>query len=421
MKRNLNTTIQLPAGLILSEHIIGYEKGWDDKYRWLINSIIYNRYTTGAPDKEFTILNAKLLIYYLGTDFYNKVITQLANSGIIEVNKHYTVGKHSRGYRLGAKWRGKELVNTKLGRKENQYFNKVIKHRTGELKKMFSLNPLLQAEFLKLSYFRIDVKAASAFVKSEFEPNTDSYKYYMNAIRNYNEMHKSSFSSSLYNTNFTFVYTGGRLYSPVTQLPRLLEKFTYENGKKNIPLVGLDMAASQIKFYDLEMNGKPKHPSKFLDYQKVIWDDNQDCYLNLMELYEYKGKSKNHTKEERQKFKREVYWKELMYNKFNPNHLTKLEKVMKQHYPQYFYQLQEAKRKLGVDGNKKLARSIHSLEGKFFHVTIVNSLEALDKSLNYNIKHDCVKVSEDNAERVKAVVDTLASELFGRTVNLEIE
>lgn len=419
---SINTHCQLPKNLIL-EQIKGYQKGWRDKYIWVLNSIIFKRYTYGGTDEDFTHLNFKLLKKYIGTEYLKKVLNQLEKSKVIEIKKQYIPGEFSRSYRLGAKYRNKELVNIKLSskKKEAQYFNKVLQYRSNDLKRLFETNPLLQSEFRKLTYFRINVDKAVRFVKCRFQVNSDSYKYYMASIRNYNEMYKASFINNLYICNFTFIYKGGRLYTPVTQLPRLLETFTYEEGKEVIPLRGIDMKASQIKFYDLKINGQPSDETKFLDWQKVIWSNKEDCYLKLMELSNYKGKTNGFTKEERNRFKREVFWKELYYNKYNPKRLTNLERVFMIHYPEYFGQLQNVKKDLGKEGNKKLARLIHKEEGKFFHTTVVSHLERNNKDLNYNIKHDCIKVTEDKVEQLKAEIDILATNLFGRNINLEIE
>lgn len=423
MNTYLNTNLQLPKGLILEDCIKGYKPAWRDKYAWFINSILYKKYTIGATEAEYVPLKYDLLAEYLGTDYTTDVIAQLLNSGIINRSNYYVPGHKSRGYRLATKWRGRELVNVKLSskKKEEQYFGKVLKYKAQELKKLFQTNPLIQAEFRKLTEWRIDVFKAARYVDANFKPNSDNYKTYMRAIREFDAMHKTSFADGFYNFNFMFIVKGGRIYTPVTSLPRLLEPFKYKDGAKDVPINGLDMPSSQIKFYDLVINGQPKDEANFLDWQKVIWDENADPYTTLMSLCYYNGKDCDHSKEERHTFKREVFWKELYYNKYNPSRLTRLEKVFKHYFPQYFKQLQSVKKELGEDGNKKLARRIHLAEGNFFHGVIVNHFEKNRKDLSYVIKHDCVYIPQTEIDAVKPELDALASNYFGINIKLEIE
>jgi hypothetical protein len=131
-------------------------------------------------------------------------------------------------------------------------------------------------------------------------------------------------------------------------------------------------------------------------------------YERMMKTSLWKNKSENHTKEERQEFK-EIFFGQLFYNRYIPNYLTPLEEVFMKYHKEEALALRSIKQRLG---NKGLAVQVQTLEGKFFHDTIVSYLKTNYKSVPFTIKHDSVTLPESEASYLIEELNQLVRDFF---------
>lgn len=438
-----------------AEELEGYNKRWHDKYNWLVSTIVFNSFT--EFNSEYVSLKYSLLKQYIGQRYLNRVLYTLESNGVVERNGHYIVGQESIGYKLTEAYKSQRIVIGSLNK--ITYARKVEKHRQAHLKDLLKSEPRLTEELRFLTHFRIDRVKAVWYINETYRYNTQEYNTRLIALHQFDKMHRYNTKDPEAYINFTFNYTKGRLYTPLTSLPRDLHKFIYLDEK----IYQADMPNSQMLFtthflktYHADTHSsntnciliKRKNNSKekveslvktlkgqngsisinsFYQYTKLVsilksneihFEDiafNRMGYEVLMALSGYKGKHFGHTKQERNEFK-EVFYGELYYNKHRER-LTKLEKVFQTYFKEDFDKLRAVKKEIG---NKRLAVSIHKLEGRFFHKIMADRLYK-HKSLVYGIKHDSIFFEEQYIDLVTDIMQEEAYKFFGRRVDIKAE
>ena len=405
--------ITLPKGLDLSKEIINYNSRWDDKYKWVIHSILFTYFTNQTDWNRYVNLNFSILKKFIGERYLKKVLTSLIDSDIITVSKSYSAGEYSRGYKLTDRFKDCKFQSHRL-KKSEQYKRKVNAIATDSLKRTLQGNKVLQAEFRALTYNRIALEPALKYINENYEIGTQQYISRVHALEQYDAMKDANFNDWSYSISFVFKYIGGRLYSPASMLPRDLEQFTYFDDYEDEDVAVLDMPTSQPKFYDRMINGA--YNGKDTPYQKLLFDKDQDLYYSLMSLINYKGKA-NHTKEERQEFK-PYFYENLFFNKYTPkDRRTTLEKGFALVYPN------DAKKLLNIKytiGNSALAKKVHKLEGKLFHLQIVSFMERHYRNIPYSIKHDSIKIPIRFVDELKPQLEAIVSKYFNRQLELDL-
>lgn len=451
-----------------SKIIPQYNQRWKEKYLWTIHSICFQQLRNKSAFNGYANINLALLQKYIGSKYSNYVLTQLLNAKIIEpyVNskgvQSYVAGAFSKAYRINPEI----MANVRIKAtpiKKKTYIRKITNVRTELIREAVKLNPHLQHELLNLTFRRIHYKEAMEYIKSNYNEESPQYNARKIAIREFNELHKLDLSQGKEVLNFHFSYNKGRVYSPASMLPRDLEQFTYFEGYENERSICLDMPNSQLCFFDELVkrsvfhdknarNVDQKSDSADLVKKKVHNIGREDCenireigkdptnkknpysphypslcyeFLNeqndwktyirkgygyeiMMKHFKWKDKDSNHTKEERQEFK-EIFFGQLFYNRYIPNYLTPLEKVFKEHFPVEAENLLSIKRKLT---NKGLAVQVQTLEGKFFHDTIVSYLKTNYKNVPFSIKHDSVTLPESEASYLIEELNQLVRDFF---------
>ena len=407
----MNVTI--PKGLDLTTEILDYNKAHDDKYLWVINSIIFPYLTKQIDQNKLVPLNSQLLKKYLGDRYYKDVIKSLVESDIIKTTKSYKAGEFSKGFRLADRFKDCKFECRKI--RKTTYQKKIRAIATDNLKRTLLKRPALQAEFKALTYNRIALKPALKYIQENYKKDSKEYQSRRLAIEKYNLMKDAQFNNGSYSINFAFIYKGGRLYTPASMLPRDLEQFTYFTGYENEDVAVLDMPTSQPKFYDRMINGR--YNGNDSDYQKLLFDDNRDLYYTLMADINYKSKA-SHSSEERREFK-PYFYENLFFNKYTPkNKRTKLEKGYALMSPKDAKKLLRLKYSIG---NKALAKRVHAIEGKMFHVKIVKFMMKNYKSVPFSIKHDSIKIPVRFVDELKPQLELIVSDYFNRNIKLNLE
>jgi len=451
-----------------SKIIPQYNQRWKEKYLWLIHSIYYQQLRNKQSFQGYANLDSDLLKKYLGTNYYRPVLTALLNAKIIEpyVNskgvQSYSKGAFSKSYRINPIYsEGVRMKATPISKKT--YIRKITNVRTELIKEAVKMNPNLQHELLSLTYRRIKVKEALDYISNNYEKDSPQYKARLIAIKEFNELHKLDLSQGKEVLSFHFSYNKGRVYSPASMLPRDLEQFTYFEGYEKERSICLDMPNSQLCFFDELVKRSVFHDKNAYNIKGVrdiedlvgkkvehigregyenIRENRKDptkqeplsphsypslCVLNceaknswrsfirkglgyerMMKTSLWKNKSENHTKEERQEFK-EIFFGQLFYNRYIPNYLTPLEEVFMKYHKEEALALRSIKQRLG---NKGLAVQVQTLEGKFFHDTIVSYLKTNYKSVPFTIKHDSVTLPESEASYLIEELNQLVRDFF---------
>ncbi len=451
-----------------SKIIPQYNQRWKEKYLWLVHSICFQQLRNKNSFNGFVNLNLTLLQKYLGSKYTNHILTALLNADIIEIQLNskgtpsYNAGTFSKAYRIKPEiMKSVRIKATPILKKT--YVRKITNVRTQLIKEAVKLNPYIQHELFSLTYRRIKVKEALDYIKSNYNEKSPQYNARKIAIREFNELHKLDLSQGKEVLNFHFSYNKGRVYSPASMLPRDLEQFTYFEGYEKERSICLDMPNSQLCFFDelikrsvfhdknacnvdqqsdsadlvkkkvhnigreereneRERRKDPTkqenisshiHPSLCYEFS----DENNSWrsfirkglgYERMMKTSLWKDKSENHTKEERQEFK-EIFFGQLFYNRYIPNYLTPLEEVFMKYHKEEALALRSIKQRLG---NKGLAVQVQTLEGKFFHDTIVSYLKTNYKNVPFSIKHDSVTLPESEASYLIEELNQLVRDFF---------
>jgi hypothetical protein len=314
------------------------------------------------------------------------------------------------------------------------------------MKDAFSINPLLQHEFLQMTRRRIDVERANIYIGQTYENGSKQFNARAMAIREFDAMKDATFTQGKTNIGFHFSYNKGRVYSPASMLPRDLEQFTYFPDYENEHSVNVDMPNSQLCFFNElvkrehignsiyeKIDENKKHPelekkvakispsltlsttSPYVfpfEYSNTSWEDyifNGLGYERMMFLSKWKGKLQGHTKDERQEFKAEFFG-QLFYNKYS-DAFTDMEQVFMAHHEPQAKALRSIKKELG---NKLLAVQVQSLEGKFFHHIVVDHIKTNYRDVPFTIKHDSITLPESCASFILPELNNLVREFFKR-------
>jgi hypothetical protein len=459
--RNNSLVCYIPQ-LLQIKSLEGYNKRWHDKYHWFINSIVFKGLMNGDSFFNWTNLNAEILRKYIGANYLKDIQDTLINNNVIEYNSSYSPGAFSKSYRLTKEYKNQSIKGVKLIKPT--YERKIKNIRTNYLKEVLNNHNII-AEFRNLSYARIDVDSALEYINENYCPKSAQYQSRFIGIEQYDAMQHTNFSKGRYDINFSFKVNKGRVYSPVTMLARDLEKFTYFIGYENEDSSVLDMPNSQLCFYNHLTKKSNFKASKDIDSQQVrdnlnnigsnnkhedeyapshkanisnyplspyvvenrlnslninTWEDlifNSLGYEAMMFLSKWKGKTHDHTKEERQEFKAEFFGN-LFYNRYKPS-LTYLEQIFSDNFPNEFKLLRKSKY---AYGNKLLAVKVQSLEADFFHKIIVSYMRRNYKSIPYVIKHDSIKLPISIATEIHQELNKLAQSFFARNdIKLKFE
>lgn len=406
--------ITLPKGIDLSKEIIDYCPRRDDKYKWVIHSILYSYFTNQTDWGRYVNLNFSILKKFIGERFTQEVLDSLVNSNIIMVNKSYSAGNYSRAYKLTDRFKNCRFQADRI-KKSKQYQRKVDAIHSDSLKRTLEGNKVLQSEFRALTYNRIALEPALDYIKTNYPNDSREYFTRLHAIKHFDAMKDATFNNGGYSIDFVFKYVGGRLYSPASMLPRDLEQFTYFDNYETEDVAVLDMPTSQPKFYDRMINGRASGADT--PYQELLFNSDADLYYTLMTLINYKDKS-SHTPEERQEFK-PYFYGNLFFNKYTPkDKRTELEQAFAISFPNDAKRLLNLKYKIG---NSALAKRVHKLEGKLFHVQIVSFMEKNYKHIPYSIKHDSIKIPIRFVDELKPQFEEIVSSYFGRQLELNLE
>ena len=427
-------TCYLPDNFKLND-IQCYNKRWEEKYIYFIHTIVFRSLRDKGSFSGFVNLPQVILQHLLGSRYSRHIINQLVNSGIIEINQSYLSGAFSKSYRLTEKYRiDRGIVTTQITKQT--YCRKITLSRDRKAKELIKNQPLLKHEFLQLSYRRIKLQEAMEYISSTYELNSPQYSSRLIAIEQFDAMHKKD-------TDFTFTYKGGRLYTPCTSLARDLEQFTYFAGYEAEQSVSIDMPNSQLCFFSkyAKMNNIGNEGTRDRDFaqtqEKFLtkkanslpsilspnplpyvmnfsqWDNlifKGQGYETMMSLCKWKGKEHGHTQEERQEFKAEFFG-QLFYNSYKDN-FTNMEKVFMFNFEADAKKLRELKRVLG---NRQLAIEVQTLEGNFFHNTISDyMIKSRNYDIPFTIKHDSITLPMSEASHLIEELNKLVREFFGR-------
>lgn len=445
-------TCYIPKNLII-EKLPEYNPRWHDKYVWLVHSIVFKSLIQKDSFGGYVNLNGEMLQKYLGSNYAKKVIDQLIHAKVIEYNKAYSVGSFSKSYRLAKRYANKGIKGTQL--KKQTYKRKILTFQSEYVKDVLKQSKHTRAEFLKLTYCRINVNEALEYIGCKYKQNSNEYKARYITIMQYNEMHKTDFSKGEYKINFTFKVNKRRIYSPVTMLARDLEQFTYFEGYEDQQSINIDMKNSQLCFYNLLTTGDidvlnnigentiddssmnnmnnnnsnisvptplsfPTNPSPYVIHFSTPpkWSEIISAgkgYEYMMRLYNWKQKTEGHTPEERQEFKAEFFG-QLFYNKYS-DRLTDLEIVFMEHFEAEAKRLREYKKHYG---NKLLAIKVQALEAHFFHTVVVDHMERNHIHVPYCIKHDSISMPISEADVIYPEINELAKKYFSNN-NIELK
>jgi len=428
----------------------GYNHRWHEKYIWLIHSVVFDSLTSQQTIGGFINLRSKLLKKFLGDKYYTEIIEQLKQSGVIEENDRYKSGAFSKSFRLTKRY-SKGIKSTRI--EKQTYCRKIEIFRQNYLAEVLKENELNRYEFMQLTYARIDIHRAMDYIYTRYKEDSLQFKARLIAIEQYHAMHKASFADGRYtNIGFTFKVNKGRIYSPVTMLPRDLEQFTYFIGYEGEAVASADAPNSQLCFFneylkrkakkvhhigensisDISMNNKDivkalvadfrdvptpqPHPNISVPYvvqNNLSWEEyifNGKGYERMMYLCAWKGKFSGHTKEERTEFKEEFFG-HLFYNRWKPS-LTEMERIFMTHHEAEAKALRAIKKKLGNSG---LAIEVQRMEAYFFHHIIVNHMMTHHKGVPFTIKHDSINLPAREASYIIPELNQLFKAFFNRS------
>lgn len=423
----------------------GYNHRWHEKYIWFIHSIVFESLTNARSFGGYVNLTKAMLQKYLGTRYTEEIIRQLNESGVIEENDRYSVGAFSKSYRLTKRY-SKGIKSTRI--EKQTYCRKVEKFRQNYLAEVLKESEYTRHEFSKLTYARIDIEKAMNYIYANYEEGTPQFKARVIAVDQYHAMHKVNFADGRYtNIGFTFKVNKGRIYSPVTMLPRDLEQFTYFIGYEGEEVLSADAPNSQLCFFNeyVKRNNKKMHnigesnmgcnsvcignrefapkgapiplnpTSPHPPYVITIGESWEEYifkgkgYERMMHLCAWKGKFKGHTKEERTEFKEEFFGN-LFYNRWKPS-LTEMERIFMTYHETEAKALRDIKRKLG---NKLLAIEVQRMEAYFFHTIIVRHMMTHYKNIPFTIKHDSINLPSSVGSYIIPELNELFKAFFNR-------
>lgn len=240
--------------------IKGYNLKHSDKYAWIIHLILMKNIVSNDVFYGFVNLQSQILKNYLGDRFYKKILENLSDSGIIEVNDSYEVGSHSKSYRLTEKYKAAGFESVEfVGKKADKYLKKYNKYISENLKQ--SGNSELMLHLLNnVKKISIDFVEAKKNVERLYNTGVVTspfakccQEYYIDSI-------------AYANVFFTESAKTGRVYHTIANCNRTIRPYLYYQGEM---LVQVDIANSQpvifcallrdyveMKGYTLKYNNK---------------------------------------------------------------------------------------------------------------------------------------------------------------------
>lgn len=440
-------TCYVPKNFEVSS-IKGYNHRWHEKYVWFIHTVLFDSLQSGNKFIGYVNLRSKLLKKFIGDVYYKQIIQQLVESGIIEANEKFSNGAFSKSYRLSPKYSKSGIRSIRLDKQT--YCRKIEKYRQNYLADILKEQENIKHEFQALTYLRIDIEAATNYIHLNYDETSPQFKSRYIAIDQFHAMHKVSFADGHYtNIGFTFKVNKGRVYSPITMLPRDLEQFVYFQNYEGEDVLSADAPNSQLCFFHEFLKRKKQkiHSKKVNHIGEIrisridtslmdgihgrfgktynpqptppqpslcgeVWEDiifNGKGYETMMSLCKWKGKEHGHTSSERHEFKEEFFGN-LFYNRYQPT-LTAMEVVFRDNFPNEAKSLRSMKYMLGNDG---LAVAVQSLEAYFFHSIIVNYMRTNHKTIPFGIKHDSIMLPASEGSYIIPELNELFKAFFNR-------
>lgn len=449
-----------------------YNKRWHDKYVYMVHTILFSSLRNKQTFNGYVNLEGDILQKFLGQHYAKHVINQLVNGGVIEVNKKYSAGNFSKSYRLTHRFT-KNIRIKRVEISKQSYCRKVMFQQQRTLQTAFKENPLLVHEFHQLTRRRIRVQDALEYINSNYSEGTPQHAARVLAVEQFDAMKDTTFTNTITKpVGFHFTFNKGRVYSPVTSLPRDLEAFTYFDNDATDQSVSLDMPNSQLCFFheytkrsiqkmhnigsdineeidDIRSSDSLLFSGSGANYKSLLsslysppydmqneeenifndrkpsWSDyifKGKGYERMMYLMNWKGKAADWNKEERQEFKAEFFG-QLFYNRWMPK-LTEMEEVFMIHHEPEAILLRSVKKRLGsgtilddtgkkkMRGNALLAIEVQKLEAHLFHTIIVDHMKRNYPDIPFTIKHDSITMPMAAASYIAPELDQLVSKFF---------
>lgn len=217
--------LYVPDGFAPQDHLP--ERLWKhaDAANYLVHAIEANRVFYHRPRTAYNPLKAAYLDNVMGRWHRQDICTELAKTGVIEIDRQYFVGEKSRGYRLGPDFRDaifrRHRVSPKIAKRLN-------KHKMHDK----LLLPVHQHLYRWLTRLEMDYDAAMNSFPTREELIDKHVALAMLADRQF----------------FMICDDYGRIHSNVTGLSRTLRRFLHYGPDK---LVMIDLKNSQPFFFSL--------------------------------------------------------------------------------------------------------------------------------------------------------------------------
>jgi len=239
-------------------------------YKYIITKIIGERLQNEKySNEDFVRLKMEYLRNIITTKNTKRIITNLVNWNIIEVDKSYVVGSSSRGYRLCAEYRNVnyEVISIEDATMSNKIYEKTFVNRLDEQNTGIyndansdndiniytpygvTFSALLRNLVNNLDSLSIDFDKALDFVHSNY-PENEHFKYIAFIHKFQNSEHFFAVSQNV-----------GRIYTTITNCPKVLLQFISIDGKK---LKEIDIANSQPLFFNFLINDYLKETGTFV-------------------------------------------------------------------------------------------------------------------------------------------------------------
>lgn len=236
--------IYLPENLDLESTIIGYQKKYNEKYQWIIHTIVSQNYKIKAGLGDYVNLDQTMLRRYTGERYCKEILNQLQDSGIIKINKKYSANNFCMSYKLTEKYSTSSIKSIEFnGDTAYKYIYKV-----NCFNKVSLAEPLKNKAIAQLykNIFQIDIDTQAALdcieeLYNSGEINIEQYTVGLMSIENISNKDENYF--------FTVHKPTGRVYHSIANCPRYIRPFLTYKGEK---LVQIDIANSQpMLFYKM--------------------------------------------------------------------------------------------------------------------------------------------------------------------------
>lgn len=193
-----------------------------NKARQFVHLLCEKQAIQNKDENKFIRLKARRLQTFLGSKYWKKIIDALVQSGAVERNSKYSVGKMCKGYRLGKEFRRKFISSTPVG---GLLAKKIIKNRP-----RINIETVLHA-YLYNNLRKLQVVGNQKDIVNENERNCTKRQINIEKLKN-GELY---FSECRY----------GRIHHNITSLYGKYRDCLQMGGKS---LINLDIANSQPLF-----------------------------------------------------------------------------------------------------------------------------------------------------------------------------